>query len=70
MPKIDAGVSDDYAPSPGEVNEALLHRKAIKALLRHGDQARLEPAFQKSLSAFSFGFSGWALPPTFLNRVL
>jgi len=29
IPKIDAGVSDDYEPSPSEIDEALTARKAI-----------------------------------------
>ena len=55
IPKIDADVSDNYTPTSAEVDQALIHRKAIKALFRHGDATRLEPTFQKSLSAFSFG---------------
>ena len=46
VPKIDAGVNDNYTPSSNEIDEALLHRKAMKALLRHGDTTRLDPAFK------------------------
>jgi hypothetical protein len=55
IPKIDAGVSDDYEPSPSEIDEALTARKAIRALWRHGDQNRLPLEFRKSLSSFSYG---------------
>jgi hypothetical protein len=55
IPKIDAGVSDDYEPSPSEIDEALTARKAIRALWRHGDQNRLPLEFRKSLSNFSYG---------------
>jgi HK97 family phage major capsid protein len=70
VPKIDAGVADNYVPSSSEVDEALIHRKAMKALLRHGDATRLEPTFQKSLSAFSFGATGFLLAPEMSNQVL
>src|SRR5215471_7755650 len=70
VPKIDGGVSDDYAPSSHEIDEALLCRKAMRALLRNGDAARLDPMFQKSLSAFSFGGTGYLLPPEMSNQVL
>ena len=70
IPKIDADVSDNYTPTSAEVDQALIHRKAIKALFRHGDATRLEPTFQKSLSAFSFGASGFLLAPEQSNQVL
>ena len=70
IPKIDGGVSDNYTPSSSEIDEALLHRKAMKALLRHGDTTRLDPTFQKSLSAFSFGTNGFLLAPEMSNQVL
>lgn len=47
IPKIDAGVSDDYEPSPSEIDEALTARKVIRALWRHGDQNRLPLEIRK-----------------------
>src|SRR5262249_55334086 len=70
VPKIDGGVSDDYTPHASEIDEALVCRKAMKALMRYGDPARLDQTFQKSLSAFSFGGSGYLLPPEISNQVL
>jgi hypothetical protein len=44
MERADEGnVSDDYAPSSQEIDEALAARRGFKALLRHGDTSRLEP---------------------------
>jgi HK97 family phage major capsid protein len=70
VPKIDADVADNYAPTSAEIDEALVHRKAMKALLRHGNPTRLEGTFQKSLSAFSFGATGFLLAPEMSNQVL
>src|SRR5262249_5540529 len=63
VPKIDAGVRDDHTPSSGEIDEALLHRKAIRSLFRHGDASRLDHLEKKSLSSFSFGQNGFLLAP-------
>lgn len=69
--KIEGGRWQDYTPSSEEIEEAITAHKAFKALLHcHGDFTRLDHEFQKSLSAFNFGSSGWAVPPTFSSRVL
>jgi hypothetical protein len=70
IPKIDAGVSDDYEPSPSEIDEALTARKAIRALWRHGDQNRLPLEFRKSLSSFSYGSNAFILPPQLAAEAL
>jgi hypothetical protein len=48
-----------YTPSSSEVEKAMLACLAMKAMLRHGDIARLEVAERKSLTSFSFGNTGW-----------
>jgi hypothetical protein len=53
VPKND-GNSAEYVPSSGEIDEAITARKALKVLFRHGDPARLEQTFRKSLTSFSF----------------
>jgi HK97 family phage major capsid protein len=60
----------DYTPSSAEVQTALLARKGLKALFRTGHIDRLEPEHRKSLSAFSFGNSGFMLMPEMSSRVL
>jgi HK97 family phage major capsid protein len=71
VPKIDAGVSDDYSPTSHEIDEALLARKAMKAMFRHGDVGRLDVQERKSLSTFSFGSgSNFLLAPEQASRVL
>jgi HK97 family phage major capsid protein len=70
MAPRDEGLADRYAPSPSEIDEAMLARKAISRLFRHGDERRLDPMERKSLSQFSFGNSGWILPPQISSTVL
>lgn len=47
IPKND-GHAPEYAPSPLEIDEALLCRKALRNLFRHGDPNRLEPTFRSA----------------------
>jgi len=54
----------------GEIEEAIAARKAMHALIRRGDFPRLSAEDQKSLSAFSFGNSGWPLRPEVLTQIL
>jgi hypothetical protein len=56
--------------SPEKIDEALGARRAFKAMLRHGDVARLDNFERKSLSSFSFGTNGFLLPPKRSNIVL
>jgi formate dehydrogenase major subunit len=51
-------------------NTALSARKAIHNLFRHGDTSRLEPLEKKALTSFSFGSSGFILPPEMSNIVI
>jgi HK97 family phage major capsid protein len=69
VPKRD-GPQPDYVPSGIEIDDAMLATKAIRSLLRHGDIERLPGEERKSLTAFSFGNSGWILPPQLADRVL
>jgi hypothetical protein len=45
-------------------------RQGLKQLFRAGHVDRIEPEFRKSLSAFSFGNSGFLLAPEMSDRVL
>lgn len=61
----------EYTPSSDELEEARGAHKAFKSLLRNGGHfPSLDPLEQKSLSAFTFHGSGWALPQEFSTRVL
>ncbi len=62
IPKNDGAA--DYEPSPGEVDEAITTRKAIRKLFRHGDSGKLDHLERKSLSSFSFGSSGFFSRPS------
>jgi hypothetical protein len=42
-------------PSPSEIDEALLCRKAIRSLFRHGNVDRLDNLEKESLTSFAFG---------------
>lgn len=64
------GSAADYTPSSSEIDEAMLCRKALHNLFRHGDPARLEPMERKSLTSFSFGANAWILAPDMSNQVL
>jgi hypothetical protein len=72
IPKVDTGVPDpdDYTTTPAEIDEALLCRKAMRSLFRHGDIGRLDHLEKKSLSSFSFGNNGFLLAPEMSNQVL
>jgi HK97 family phage major capsid protein len=60
----------EYRPSGDEIDEAVTAQRAIRAILRHGDFARLDHVEQKSLSSFVFGSSGWVVPPEMSSRIL
>jgi HK97 family phage major capsid protein len=68
IPKNDGAA--DYDPSPGEIDEAIVVRKAIRKLFRHGDSNKLDHLERKSLTSFSFGSSGFFLAPEQSDQVL
>ena len=68
VPK-DAG-RDTYSPSSSEIEEALLHRKAVSLLWRSGDPTQLPGDLRKSLSSFSFGTNNFMLAPEQSDRIL
>ena len=70
IPKIEANASLDYSATPGEIDEAMTAKKAMRALLRHGDPSRLEPTEKKSLSSFAFGSNSFILAPQISNQIL
>src|SRR5262249_27233417 len=69
-PKLEGDVAPDYTPSPSEIADAMVARRALKNLFRHGDVARLDPTEKKSLSAFNFGSNQFLLAPEMSNRIL
>jgi hypothetical protein len=70
VPRDDAG-SPSYEPSPSEISEAQVARKALAKLFRVGDSNRLaDPMEKKSLSSFTFGSSEFIPPPQLRSRVL
>ena len=69
-PKIQADVTPDYMPTAAEIDEAIVARKALRSLIRHGDLKRLDHIETKSLSSFNFGGNGFILAPEMSNRVL
>jgi len=60
----------EYHPGGDEIDEAITAQQAWRNILRHGDIHRLEDLERKSLSAFSFGKTGWAIPPVVSSRIL
>ena len=60
----------EYAPTTQEIDEALLARKAIRHIWRHGDERRLDDLERKSLTAFNFGNVGWVMSPSVSSKVL
>src|SRR5215831_2990984 len=68
VPKDDGRVT--YEPSPAEIDEAIMARKALSHLWRVGDPNRLEQLERKSLSSFSVGTSQYFLPPSLQSQVL
>jgi hypothetical protein len=62
IPRND-GNTAEYTPSASEIDEALLAKKAIRSLFRHGDQNRLPLEFRKSLTSFSLGANAFILAP-------
>lgn len=69
-PKIAADVTPDYMPTAAEIDEAIVARKALRSLIRHGDVKRLDHLEMKSLSSFNFGSNGFILAPEMSSRVL
>src|SRR5262245_23287311 len=69
IPKND-GNTAEYTPSASEIDEALLAKKAIRSLFRHGDPNRLPLEFRKSLTSFSLGANSFILAPEMSNTVL
>src|SRR5262245_8838857 len=69
IPKND-GNTAEYSPGPSEIDEALLAKKAITSLFRHGDPNRLPLEFRKSLTSFSLGANSFILAPEMSNTVL
>jgi HK97 family phage major capsid protein len=68
-PKND-GVSAEYVPSPSEIDNALLARKALRGLFRHGNVDRLDNLEKKSLTSFAFGSNQFFLTPEMSGRVI
>jgi HK97 family phage major capsid protein len=66
-PKVQ---TTEYVPNSAYVDEAITARRALKALIRHGDMNKLEPTERKSLSAFSFGTNQFLMAPEMSNQVL
>jgi HK97 family phage major capsid protein len=60
----------EYQPNGTEIDEAINAHKAWRSIIRHGDMQRLDDLERKSLSSFSFGSSGWVVPPQVSSRVL
>jgi len=60
----------EYAPGSDEIEVAVVAQRGWRKILRHGRLERLDHTEQKSLSAFSFGGTGWMVPPTLSNRIL
>ena len=49
----------EYMPSFDEDESAVIARRTWRKIIRHGHLDKLGHTEQKSLSAFSFGGSGW-----------
>jgi hypothetical protein len=69
VPRNDGGGSA-YVPGSAKIDEALIVRKAIGNLFRHGDPSRLDLMEKKSLTSFSFGSNAFILPPAMSDQVL
>jgi hypothetical protein len=69
VPRNDGGGSA-YVPGSAEIDEALIVRKAIGNLFRHGDPSRLDLMEKKSLTSFSFCSNAFILPPAMSDQVL
>jgi HK97 family phage major capsid protein len=68
-PKVETG-QPIYVPSPAEIDEAIIARKAITSLFRTGNVERLDPSERKGLTSFAFGANQFVLPAQISNRVL
>jgi HK97 family phage major capsid protein len=60
----------DYVPSSLEIDEAITAQRAWHKIIRHGRLERLSHEDQKSSSSFTFGGSGWVIPPELSRRIL
>ena len=60
IPKLD--VQHPFSASEDQINEAMAHINAIKALMKTTDHSRLPDIQRKALSSFSFGSNGFLLP--------
>jgi len=70
MPRVEANVAVDYAPSYDEIAEATLATEGLRQLFRHGDVTRLSTECRKSLSPFSFGGNSFLLALEMSNQVI
>jgi HK97 family phage major capsid protein len=68
-PKVETG-QPIYVPTPAEIDEAIIARKAISSLFRTGNVERLDPSERKSLSSFAFGSNQFVLPAQISSRVI
>lgn len=59
-----------YAPNMGEIDDAKRATRAMRGFLRHGKLDLIADEDKRSLSAFSFGSSGWIMPPQWSTRIL
>ena len=69
LPKSDL-LTTEYTPSSTEIEEAIVARRALPSLMRHGNLDRFDGSIRKALSSFSFGSNGFLLPPERSNQVL
>jgi len=69
LPKGDLATTE-YVPSSTEIDEAIIARRALPSFIGHGNLDRFDGSICKSLSSFSFGSSGFLLPPERSNVVL
>src|SRR5262249_49473535 len=70
VPKIDPGASDDYEPSPAEIDTALCARRGIRKMWRHGNPEQLDQLERKSLTSFSLGTNQFIMPPEIASQAL
>jgi HK97 family phage major capsid protein len=70
VPKIEAGINDNYEPSSSEIDEGLNARKGLRSLWRHGDVGRLDALERKSLMSLSYGSNAFIMPPEMATQAL
>lgn len=68
IPKRDP--QHPFVANEGDITEAKNAIDAIRALMHTTDISSLPDVYRKSLSSFSFGGSGFILPPTMSDRIL